>query len=215
MKRRCAGGARVLAMVIFSAAVGRAQELEPRAFSPHRSARRSYQARLQHGHQHTARIGFRHVQRDLAARDVLISGVRLRPCRRTELTAVTRVSTEIVDEASLRYAGWRVTAPPASACVFRLTAIRDLAVLLKLLSEEFAWSREAVSSAFASTPPLLTAPLMGSLFDRLGPQRISGPCLLVSGCAFASLALTPRLWHLRRRVHRGRPRHHRDVGRCA
>jgi hypothetical protein len=34
MKRRCAGGARVLAMVIFSAAAGRAQELEPRAFSP-------------------------------------------------------------------------------------------------------------------------------------------------------------------------------------
>jgi MFS family permease len=72
-------------------------------------------------------------------------------------------------------------------------------VLLKPLSEEFAWSREAVSSAFASMTlaAALTAPLMGSLFDRLGPQRISGPCLLVSGCAFASLALlTPRLWHL-------------------
>ena len=111
---------------------------------------------------------------------------------------MTRVSTEIVDEASLRYAGWRVTGAAGVGVFFASLPFVTFAVLLKLLSEEFAWSREAVSSAFASMTlaAALTAPLMGSLFDRLGPQRISGPCLLVSGCAFASLALlTPRLWH--------------------
>jgi MFS family permease len=43
----------------------------------------------------------------------------------------------------------------------------------------------------------LSAPLVGHLFDRLGPKWICGPSLTVAGCAFASLMwLTPRLWHL-------------------
>ena len=73
------------------------------------------------------------------------------------------------------------------------------AVLLKPLSEEFSWSREAVSSAYGTMAAAVavSAPLWGHLLDRLGVRRIVVPCLALAGCAFASLAaLTPNLWHL-------------------
>ena len=43
----------------------------------------------------------------------------------------------------------------------------------------------------------VASPALGQLLDRFGPRRVILPCLLVFGCAFASLAaLTPHLWHL-------------------
>ena len=72
-------------------------------------------------------------------------------------------------------------------------------IFLKPVSEEFGWSREAVSLAFGVAAMMIAAcsPLLGYLLDRVGARRIILPCVTVFGCAFASLALlTPRLWHL-------------------
>lgn len=83
--------------------------------------------------------------------------------------------------------------------VLRLVVFFTFPVLLKPLSEELSWSREAVSRAYAAMTlaSAFSAPVVGHLFDRSGPRWICGPCLMVAGCAFASLALlTPKLWHL-------------------
>jgi MFS family permease len=104
-------------------------------------------------------------------------------------------------ETDLRYEGWRV-AGAASVGVFVSFAslfVYTFGVLLKPLAEEFSWSREAVSAAFGIAAMTVAAcsPLLGYLFDRVKPTRIIVPCLIVFGCAFASLALlTPRLWQL-------------------
>jgi MFS family permease len=105
------------------------------------------------------------------------------------------------DESDLRYEGWRV-AGAASVGVFVSFAsllVYTFGVLLKPLAEEFSWSREAVSAAFGIAAMTVAAcsPPLGYLFDRVKPTRIIVPCLIVFGCAFASLALlTPRLWQL-------------------
>jgi MFS family permease len=104
-------------------------------------------------------------------------------------------------ETDLRYEGWRV-AGAASVGVFVSFAsllVYTFGVLLKPLAEEFSWSREAVSAAFGIAAMTVAAcsPPLGYLFDRVKPTRIIIPCLIVFGCAFASLALlTPRLWQL-------------------
>jgi MFS family permease len=72
-------------------------------------------------------------------------------------------------------------------------------VLLKPLTDEFSWSREAVSRAYAAMTlaVAVSAPVVGQLVDRVGPRRVVGPLLVVPACAFASLALlTANLWHL-------------------
>ena len=105
------------------------------------------------------------------------------------------------DESDLQYEGWRV-AGAASVGVFVSFAsllVYTFGVLLKPLAEEFSWSREAVSAAFGIAAMTVAAcsPPLGYLFDRVKPTRIIIPCLIVFGCAFASLALlTPRLWQL-------------------
>jgi predicted MFS family arabinose efflux permease len=71
-------------------------------------------------------------------------------------------------------------------------------IFLKPLSEEFSWSREAVSSAYGilAVMSALSAAPLGYLFDRLGPKRVLVPCVVLFGSAFASLSLlTPQLWH--------------------
>jgi MFS family permease len=105
------------------------------------------------------------------------------------------------DETDLRYEGWRVAAA-ASVGVFVSFAsllVYTFGVLLKPLSEEFSWSREAVSAAFGIAAMTVAAcsPPLGYLFDRVKPTRIIVPCLVIFGVAFASLSLlTPNLWHL-------------------
>ena len=82
---------------------------------------------------------------------------------------------------------------------FASLLVYTFGVLLKPLAEEFSWSREAVSAAFGIAAMTVAAcsPPLGYLFDRVKPTRIIVPCLIVFGCAFASLALlTPRLWQL-------------------
>jgi MFS family permease len=104
-----------------------------------------------------------------------------------------------IDEHSLRYEGWRVTAAAGAGAFFSTLAFYTFAVFLRPITEEFGWSRQSVSSAYGAMALAAagSAPLLGHLIDRLGAARVFVPCAAVSGCAFASLsALTPRLWHL-------------------
>jgi MFS family permease len=111
------------------------------------------------------------------------------------------VSTAFVDENDPRYEGWRV-AVASSVGVFVSFAsllVYTFGVFLKPIAAEFSWSREAVSAAFglAAVNVALASPLLGYLLDRIHPRRVIVPCLVVFGCAFASLSLlTPHLWHL-------------------
>jgi MFS family permease len=106
-----------------------------------------------------------------------------------------------LNEGSLRYEGWRV-AFASSVGVFVSFAsllVYTFGIFLKPLAEEFAWSREAVSSAFgiAAMTAAVCSPLLGFCLDRFGPRWIIVPSLTIFGSAFASLSLlTPRLWHL-------------------
>ncbi len=99
----------------------------------------------------------------------------------------------------LRYEGWRVVAAGGGGIFFSTLYVLSFAVLLKPLTEEFSWSREAVSRAYSSMAlaVAVSAPIIGHLVDRVGPRPVVGPFLVIAACAFASLsALTPHLWHL-------------------
>jgi MFS family permease len=104
-------------------------------------------------------------------------------------------------ETDFGYEGWRV-AGAASVGVFVSFAsllVYTFGVLLKPLTETFAWSRESVSAAFgiAAMTVAVCSPPLGYLFDRVRPTRIIVPCLIIFGAAFTSLSLlTPHLWHL-------------------
>jgi MFS family permease len=105
------------------------------------------------------------------------------------------------DEHSPRYPGWRVVAASAGCVFFSFASllVYTFGVFLKPMTEEFHWSRQAVSLAFGLAAICVAAcsPLIGALLDRVPARRILLPCFAVFGCAFASLALlTPHLWHL-------------------
>jgi MFS family permease len=107
----------------------------------------------------------------------------------------------LTSEESLRYEGWRVAGASAVGVFvsFASLLVYTFGILLKPLSEEFAWSREQVSAAFgiAAMTVAVCSPPLGHLLDRVNPQRIIIPCLAIFGSAFASLSLlTPNLWHL-------------------
>src|SRR5262245_61531306 len=108
-------------------------------------------------------------------------------------------SRQTVNENRLRYEGWRVTAAAGVGVFLSTLSFYTFAVFLKPVSEEFSWSRQAVSSAYAAMAftAAVSAPALGYLLDRLGSRRVILPCTVLSGCAFASLAaLTPRLAQL-------------------
>src|SRR5690349_14953342 len=104
-------------------------------------------------------------------------------------------------ERDLSYEGWRV-AGAASVGVFVSFAslfIYTFGTFLKPLTEEFAWSREAVSAGFGIAAMTVAAcsPPLGLLLDRHQARRIIAPAVVIFGGAFASLALlTPHVWHL-------------------
>jgi MFS family permease len=104
-------------------------------------------------------------------------------------------------EDVLRYEGWRVAGASAVGVFvsFASLLVYTFGILLKPLSEDFGWSREAVSAAFgiAAMTVAVCSPPLGYLLDRHSPRRIIVPSLMVFGCAFASLSLlTPNIWHL-------------------
>jgi MFS family permease len=90
----------------------------------------------------------------------------------------------------------------SSTCVlvsFASLFIYTFAIFLKPLAAEFAWSREAVSISFgiAALAVAACSPPLGWLLDRHPARRIILPCIVVFGCAFASLSLLTRhIWHL-------------------
>lgn len=106
-----------------------------------------------------------------------------------------------MNEEKLSYEGWRV-AGAASAGVFVSFAslfIYTFGTFLKPLTEEFNWSREAVSAGFgiAAMTVAVCSPPLGMLLDRRTARSIIAPALVIFGAGFASLALlTPHLWHL-------------------
>jgi len=100
-------------------------------------------------------------------------------------------------ERSRHYEGWPVVAACAIAVFFVSIFFLTFPVFLKPLTNEFSWSREAISAAYAAMTlaSALSAPAIGFLVDRWGPRRICAGCLTLAGCAFASLGMLPnRLW---------------------
>jgi predicted MFS family arabinose efflux permease len=105
------------------------------------------------------------------------------------------------EESRLAYAGWRVALASGAGVLvsFGSLLVYTFGIFLKPLTEEFGWSREAASLAFgiAAIMIALCSPPLGYLLDRMPVRRVILPCVMVFGCAFASLALlTPHLWHL-------------------
>lgn len=112
-----------------------------------------------------------------------------------------KIPSVAVHESSSGYEGWRVAIAAAVGVFvsFASLLIYTFGIFLKPLTEEFGWSREAVSAAFAIAAMTVAAcsPVLGYLFDRFEPKRIIVPSLILFGGAFASLSLlTPHLWHL-------------------
>jgi MFS family permease len=108
---------------------------------------------------------------------------------------------EVSDETSPAYEGWRVAVASGIGVFvsFASLLVYTFGVFLKPFTDEFGWSREAVSAAFGIAAMTVAAcsPFLGYLLDRVSPRRVILPCLTVFGCAFASLSLlTPNLWHL-------------------
>jgi MFS family permease len=106
---------------------------------------------------------------------------------------------DAIDEGSLQYEGWRVAIASGTGVLLASFFFVSFAIFLKPLSAEFAWSRQAVSTAYGvmAIGAALAAPVVGHLLDRHGPRWICAPAVLAAGSAFASLfLLTPRLWHL-------------------
>jgi MFS family permease len=107
---------------------------------------------------------------------------------------------DTVREDRLGYEGWRVVGACGVGAFFSTVPLTTFALFLQPLADHFAWSREAVSSAFGTLTLLaaVSAPWLGGVLDRFGVQRVVVTCLAISGCCVASLALlTPALGHLR------------------
>ena len=106
-----------------------------------------------------------------------------------------------LEEGAVSYTGWRVTVASAIGVFvsFGSLLVYTFGIFLKPLTEEFSWSRQAVSLAFgiAAMALAVSSPPLGYLIDRFGARRIILSCLTIFGCAFASLALlTPHIGHL-------------------
>jgi MFS family permease len=102
-------------------------------------------------------------------------------------------------EDRLRYPGWRVVAACAVCVFFATVPLTTFAFFVKPLADQFAWSREAVSSAYGALTLVaaISAPVIGHLLDRFGARRVIVPCLILSGLMVISLSMTAAVWQLR------------------
>jgi MFS family permease len=104
-----------------------------------------------------------------------------------------------MNENDRGYPGWRVMWACAAAAFFASTPYQVFAVFLRPVSEEFSWSRESASGAYAvmALSAAAAAPLVGRLIDRIGARRVIVLSMIVVGLAVASLSLlTASLSHL-------------------
>lgn len=98
----------------------------------------------------------------------------------------------IVNESSLRYAGWGVA---AAAFVGVMTSFAPIvpytfSLFLNPLHAAFGWQREAIGGTFAlaAITVALVSPGIGVLLDRFAPRRIILPSILIFAVALASLS---------------------------
>jgi MFS family permease len=116
-------------------------------------------------------------------------------------SAVSAISAFQAAERDARYEGWRVAIASGVGVFvsFASILVYTFGVFLKPLSEQFGWSRAAVSAAFgiAAMTVAVCSPPLGYLLDRVNPRRIVVPAIAVFGTALASLSLlTAPIWHL-------------------
>jgi hypothetical protein len=82
-------------------------------------------------------------------------------------------AAESHSENSAWYPGWRVTAASSVGVLFSYASILvySFGIFLKPLADEFRWSRESISLAFAVAAMMIAAcsPAIGWLLDRFGP----------------------------------------------
>jgi len=72
-------------------------------------------------------------------------------------------------------------------------------VFLKLLNQEFGWSRGDISQAFSLSLLVMSLafPFVGRLVDRFGARKVIIPSIFLFGLGLMSLAwLSANLWHL-------------------
>jgi MFS family permease len=99
----------------------------------------------------------------------------------------------------LRYRGWRVTAAAGVAVFAAVLAPTTFPVLIKPLTNEFQWTREAVAIGYGcmTLGAAVAAPLVGRVYDRVGPKPLCAPALFLATGGFAALPLVGnRLWLL-------------------
>ena len=102
-------------------------------------------------------------------------------------------------EQRWHYDGWRVALASAAGVFCWAVPPLSFPVFLKPIAEEFAWSRQAVASAFgisALMAAVLSAPV-GYLVDRVGARRIVLPSLAGAGVVFILRAwIAPPFWQV-------------------
>ena len=94
------------------------------------------------------------------------------------------------------YYGWIVLACLCCAGVARQgPSVVTLSIFIEPLTQEFGWSRTAVSGAVSLGGLLaaLVAPLIGSLLDQRGSRLVLCLAVLINGVALLLLSLTPSL----------------------
>lgn len=69
--------------------------------------------------------------------------------------------------------------------------VYTFSVFVKPLAADFGWTREAISGGFAIAAITLgtVSPLLGRWMNRFGTRHIILACMMVFGCAIASLSL--------------------------
>jgi predicted MFS family arabinose efflux permease len=97
-----------------------------------------------------------------------------------------------VNESSIRYPGWTVTAAAFAGVMVSFAPIvpYTFSLFLNPLHAAFGWKREAMSGAFglAAMTVALVSPLIGLLLDRFPPRRILLPAIFIFAAALASLS---------------------------
>ena len=89
------------------------------------------------------------------------------------------------------YYGWVILACVCCACLSRAgPAVATLSMFVTPMTQEFGWSRTAISGAVSLGGLLaaLTSPMIGSYLDRKGPRLVLGMAVLATGITLMALS---------------------------